>query len=192
MHIDMEDFKVIQTKFRGRPEDRRSAVEEACYDLLEQAGVAFDRAEHDPAMTIPMCHEVEAVLGTEICKNLFLCNRQKTEFYLLLIRGDKVFKTKYLSAQLGCARLSFAEGTEMERLLGVRPGSATVLGLMNDREGRVRLVIDRSVLSQERFACHPGQNTSTVSFSTKDLLEKVIPALRHEPTLVDLPEVEDG
>lgn len=188
----MENFHVIQTKFIGRPQDLRSPVEEECYNLLEKAGVAFRRVDHDPAMTIPMCHEVEKVLGVNICKNLFLCNRQKTDFYLLLIRGDKVFKTKYLSAQLGCARLSFAEGGDMEELLGVQPGSATVLGLMNDKENRVRLVIDRSVLGGEGFGCHPGKNTSTVCFSTEDLLRKVIPALEHEPTLVDLPEEENG
>ena len=134
---------------------------------------------------------MEAVLGTDICKNLFLCNRQKTEFYLLLLRGDKPFKTKYLSRQLGVSRLSFADGADMERLLGVQPGNATVLGLKNDKEQAVRLVIDRSVLEAERFACHPCINTSTVSFLTSDLVEKLLPALGYTPTVVDLPEVEE-
>ena len=117
---------------------------------------------------------------------------QKTDFYLLLINGDKVFKTKYLSAQLGCSRLSFGEGAQMEELLGVRPGSASVLALINDKADKVRLVIDRSVLEEDVFACHPCRNTSTISFKTADLLERILPALEHAPTIVDLPEVDDA
>lgn len=187
-----DTFELDTTRCSGRPSERRADLEEACYDLLDNCGVSFFRADHSPAMTIELCHKVEKVLGTKICKNLFLCNRQKTDFYLLLIDGDKIFKTKYLSAQLGCSRLSFAEGEQMEKLLKVQPGSASVLALLNDEERRVRLIIDRSVLRGERFACHPCRNTSTLSFSMTDLSEKVLPALKHEYTLVDLPEVDDA
>lgn len=188
----MDEFYLDNTKYEGRPDAPRSPIEDACYDLLDSLEISYFRADHDPAMTIPMCHGVEAVLQTEICKNLFLCNRQKTVFYLLLIRGDKVFKTKFLSAQLGCSRLSFGEEADMERLLGVQPGSATVLGLINDKENDVQLVIDRSVLQNERFGCHPCKNTSTVSILTADVLDKVIPAMRHTPIFVDLPEEENA
>ena len=133
----------------GRPADVREAVETACYDLLDKLEIAYERVDHDEAATIELCEAVDEILGTEICKNLFLCNRQKTQFYLLLLEGNKVFKTKYLSAQLGCARLSFASGEDMEQMLGVRPGSATVLALMNDKENAVQLVIDKTLLSQE-------------------------------------------
>lgn len=188
LHIDMDEFKLDKTKYVGRPTDRRTPVEEACYDFLDKLGVSYFRADHDEAMTIPMCHCVEQVLETRICKNLFLCNRQKTSFYLLLINGDKVFKTKYLSAQLGCSRLSFGDEGDMQRLLGVQPGSATVLGLMNDTGNQVQLVIDRGVLENERFGCHPCKNTSTLSLLTQDVLEKIIPAMAHAPIFVDLPE----
>ena len=134
----------------GRPVNAadREPVERACYDFLDGLGVAYERVDHDAAFTLEACKEVDGALGATICKNLFLCNRQRTAFYLLLIEGDKVFKTKYLSAQLGCARLSFAPPEDMERLLGVTPGSATVLGLMNDKEKAVQLVIDRSAVGQ--------------------------------------------
>ena len=133
----------MTTLRQGRPEDAaaRLPVERACYDLLDRLGIPYGRVDHDEAATLEACEAVDAVLGAEICKNLFLCNRQKTQFYLLLIGGAKVFKTKYLSAQLGCARLSFAAPEDMERLLGVAPGSATVLALMNDPENAVQLVI---------------------------------------------------
>ena len=186
-----DDLQIDRTRYEGRPSQPRSAGEDSCYDLLERLSIRFFRVDHSPAGTIALCHAVEAVLGTDICKNLFLCNRQKTEFYLLLLRGDKPFKTKYLSRQLGVSRLSFADGADMERLLGIQPGNATVLGLKNDKEQAVRLVIDRSVLEAERFACHPCINTSTVSFLTSDLVEKLLPALGYTPTVVDLPEVEE-
>lgn len=189
---DMEEFKFDRNKYTGRPNEKRTAIEDACYDLLDGLGISYYRADHDAAMTIPMCHSVEQVLETEICKNLFLCNRQKTDFYLLLIRGDKMFKTKYLSAQLGCSRLSFGDEADMQRLLGVQPGSATVLGLMNDKENRVQLVIDKSVLQNERFGCHPCKNTSTLSILTEDVLERIIPAMQHTPIFVDLPEEENA
>ncbi len=186
----MDDFQILTGLCTGRPAERRTPVEEQCYDLLERLDMPFSRVDHDPAMTIPMCHSVERVLGAPICKNLFLCNRQKTAFYLLLLRGDKVFKTKYLSSQLGCSRLSFASEEDMQRLLGVTPGSATVLALRNDGAQHVQLVIDRPVLEEPRFACHPCRNTSTVAFSTADLTQRVLPALAHEPTVILLPEEE--
>ena len=122
----------------------------------------------------------------EICKNLFLCNRQATEFYLLLIPGDKPFKTKYLSAQIGSSRLSFAKPEAMQEYLDITPGSVSVMGLMNDRDKRVQLLIDEDVLAAEYFACHPCINTSSLRFRTGDLIEKVIPAMGHEPKMVKL------
>lgn len=187
-----DTFHLDTTRYSGRPPENRDILETACYDLLDQLGISYFRADHDPAMTIELCHEVEKVLGARICKNLFLCNRQKTDFYLLLIDGDKIFKTKYLSAQLGCSRLSFGEGESMEALLKVQPGSASVLALLHDGARKVHLIIDRSVLKQEYFACHPCKNTSTVAFETRELTEKLLPALGHIPTIVDLPEVEDA
>ena len=124
--------------------------------------------------------------GVAICKNLFLCNRQETDFYLLLIPGDKPFKTKYLSAQIGSSRLSFGKPEYMEQYLDITPGSVSVMGLMNDREKKVRLLIDQDVLEEEYFACHPCINTSSLRFKTADLVEKLIPAMDHEPTMVKL------
>lgn len=133
-----------------------------------------------------MKESVDAEKGVAICKNLFLCNRQATDFYLLLIPGDKPFKTKYLSAQIGSSRLSFAKPEYMEQYLDITPGSVSVMGLMNDKEKKVRLLIDEDVLQDEYFACHPCINTSSLRFMTSDLMEKVIPAMEHEPTMVRL------
>ena len=178
------------TLLSGRPQDAsaRCAEERACYDLLDGLHIPYARVDHDAAFTIEACAEAEAVLGAEICKNLFLCNRQKTQFYLLLMPGKKPLKTKHLSAQLGCARLSFAAPEDMERLLGVTPGSATVLALMNDRAGAVQLVIDKPLLAEEFLCCHPCRNTSSLKLATADVRDRFLPAVRHMPVIVELPE----
>ena len=175
------------TVYTGRPADRRADKEERCYALLDSLGVAYIRVDHDHADTIEACHEIEKLLGCEICKNLFLTNRQMTELWLLLMPGDKPFKTKLLSKQIGSARLSFATPEQMLDVLDITPGSVSVLGLINDRENRVRLLIDRDLLKQEAIGMHPCLNSSSLRVSTSDLLEKIIPAMGHAPTFVDLP-----
>ena len=174
--------------YTGRPEDveGRLSKEVACYDLLDGLGVSYTRVDHDFADTIEACEAVEQVLGEKICKNLFLCNRQKTEFYLLAMPGDKQFQTKELSHQLGTARLSFAPPELMESMLRCTPGSASVLGLAYDTERRVRLVMDRAVHDAAWFGCHPCKSDASLRIRARDLLEKFFPHTGHEITVVDL------
>ena len=178
---------IDETLYTGRPAQAREANEERCYDLLDRLGVEYFRVDHDVAEDIPACEQVEGILGCGICKNLFLTNRQQTQFYLLIMPGEKPFKTKYLSAQIGSARLSFGSAEDMERLLDLTPGSVSVLGLMNDHEGRVQLLIDRELLAAESFGCHPCRNSTSLRFSTKALMETLLPAMGHEPLFVELP-----
>lgn len=158
------------------------------YRLLDELGVEFVRTDHpdEPATSMEVCEKVDAVLGIRICKNLFLCNRQKTNFYLLIMPGDKPFKTKELSGQLGISRLSFGDPEYMEEFLDLSPGSVSVLGLMNDHDHRVRLLIDEDVLKEEQFGCHPCMNTSSIRFATKDLVDKILPAMGVSYTTVKL------
>ncbi len=173
--------------YEGRPSDPRTSREERCYDLLNRLGIPFNRVDHEAANTIEACREVEKILGCRICKNLFLTNRQQTDFYLLIMPGDKPFKTKLLSRQLGCARLSFAGAEQMQQYLDLTPGSVSVLGLMNDTTTAVRLIVDRDLLEDDSFGCHPCINTSSLCFSRNDLFEKFLPATGHQPTYVVLP-----
>ena len=174
----------------GSPSDLsgRSEREIRTYTFLDSLGISFDRTDHPehPATTMEACAEVDAILDVHICKNLFLCNRQKTNFYLLVMPGDKPFKTKELSKQMGISRLSFADESFMEQFLDIHPGSVSVLGLMNDKEHRVSLAIDEDVLKEEMFGCHPCENTSSIRFRTKDLTEKILPALDITPAIVHL------
>ncbi len=180
-------MNIVPTLFTGRPDTPRTAREDACYDLLDFLGISFYRVDHEHADTIQDCELVENLLGCRICKNLFLTNRQQTDFYLLIMPGEKPFKTKLLSKQIGTARLSFGSPEQMEQHLDTLPGSASVLGLLHDSENTVQLLVDRELLQEEYFGCHPCQNTSSLRFRTEDLFSTVLPALHHEPVFVDLP-----
>lgn len=174
--------------YKGGPEssEGRVAQELRSYELLDSLGIEYWRTDHKPADTMEVCLERAAVLNTRICKNLFLCNRQETVFYLLCMPADKQFKTSVVSRQLGVARLHFANETYMESLLGLHPGSVSILGLMNDSENKVRLLIDKDILLQEYFACHPCINTASLKFKSAVLFEKLLPAMHHEPTFLEL------
>ncbi len=171
-----------------RPEGDILPQEAAVYDLLETLGVAYERVSGEPADTMEKCAEVSEVLGAPICKNLFLCNRQKTRFYLLTMAPDKPFFTKELGKQINSSRLSFAPEEFLQEFLQCSPGSATALGLLHDTGHQVQLVMDREVYEAEWFCCHPCICTSTLKFKTADLLEKILPHTGHTPMFVDLPE----
>ena len=177
---------------QGRPENcaDRLSKEVRVYDLLDQLGIDYQRVDHEAAMTMEACAAIDEVLEATMCKNLLLCNRQCTAFYLLLLPGDKPFKTGVLSKQIGSSRLSFAGGEYMERFLDITPGSLSVLGLMNDTEMQVQLLIDEDVLTGAFVGCHPCINTSSLRLKTADLMEKIIPAMGHEPKIVNLPAAE--
>ena len=178
---------------QGHPSDTagRLPKEITVYDFLDRLGIAYERVDHEAAFTMEACRAVDEVLAPAvICKNLLLTNAQKTRFYLLMIREDKKFKTKEISAQIGSARLSFAPESYMEAFLDVTPGSVSVMGLMNDREHNVRLLIDEDVLAADLVGCHPCINTSTLAVSMQDILTKFLPAVHHEPVTVDLPDPE--
>ena len=174
----------------GAPDsmEGRQDREVRAYKLLNELGIDFVRTDHpdEPATSMEVCEKVDAILGVKICKNLFLCNRQKTNFYLLVMPGDKPFKTKELSGQLGISRLSFGEPQFMEQFLDLQPGSVSVLGLMNDHDHSVRLLIDEDVLEEDQFGCHPCMNTSSIRFATRDLIDKILPAIGVGYTTVKL------
>ena len=164
----------------------RFLKEMAVYELLEKLEIPYLRLDHGVTATVEDCHDVDSKLGIHICKNLFLCNSQKTAFYMLMMPGTKKFKTKELSSQIGSARLSFAGAEYMEAFLDITPGSVSVMGLMNDKENRVRLLIDRDILADKFVGCHPCVNTSSMKIRTADILEKFLPYVKHDYTAVTL------
>ena len=173
---------------QGRPETNEGRLEKEirCYDLLDALDVSYQRIDHEAAMTMEACVEIDKALNATICKNLLLCNRQCTQFYLLMLPGEKHFKTSVFSKQIGSSRLSFAAPEYMEEYLDITPGSVSVLGLMNDHDNHVELIIDEDILKGEYFGCHPCINTSSLRLKTADLMEKIIPAMHHNPRVLTI------
>ena len=172
----------------GRPDsvDGRLKKEVKVYDVLDSLGMEYERIDHAPAMTMEVCRDIDEALGAAICKNLFLCNRQKTQFYLLMISGDKAFHTKEISSQIGSARLSFGDPEFMEEFLDINPGAVSVLGLMNDTGNHVRLLVDEDILKGEFLGCHPCVNTSSLKLRTRDVFGTFLNAVHHDMTVVHL------
>lgn len=173
---------------KGRPlsDAGRLPREMKVYDALDALGIPYERVDHEPADTMEVCRAIDDALGTLICKNLFLCNRQKTKFYLLMMPGDKVFKTKELTPQIGAGRLSFGDPDDLSRLLDTLPGAVSVMGLLSDPEGHVTLLVDEDVLAGETLGCHPCVSTSSLKLKTADVFEKFVPATGHRPMTVHL------
>ena len=176
--------------FNGRPAPEeifgRQDREIRVYDLLDKLSIAYGRTDHEAAYTMEACEEIDRVLGVRMCKNLFLCNRQRTKHYLLLMPGDKKFLTKELSQQIGSARLSFAGEEDMLRYLDILPGAVSVMGLMNDHEGHVQLLMDEDLLNEAYMGCHPCVNTSSIKVSMEDIMNVFLPAVGHHPVKVKL------
>ena len=173
---------------KGRPADcaGRLGKEVRTYDFLDKLNIEYERIDHEAAMTMEECADVDEALGAMICKNLFLCNRQKTQFYLLMMPGDKPFKTKEITSQIGSARLSFASPEDMEKYLDIRPGAVSVMGLMNDHENYVQLLVDEDVMKGEYLGCHPCVNTSSMKVRTEDIFGKFLEAVHHDMIKVTL------
>ncbi len=175
--------------YNGRPADCTGRLEKEIrvYDFLDKLGIKYHRVDHSVAGKMEACREIDEALGVVLCKNLFLCNRQKTKFYLLMMPADKPYKTRIFSKLAGCSRLSFGPPEEMEEFLDVTPGSVSILGLINDKDNNVSLYIDKEVLDSEFIGCHPCINTSSLRMKTSDIIEKFLPAVHHSMTEVIMP-----
>lgn len=180
------DIHLDHTIYTARPTDKRLPKEDRVYDLLERLGVPFERVDHDAVGTIEGCAEIEKLLDIEICKNLFLRNSKGDQYYLLMLPGGKHLVTKDLAKKIGSTRLSFGTPEKMEEYLDITPGSVSVLGLMNDHENNIQLLVDNDIKKWEYFGCHPCINTSSLKIKTADLFSKILPAVGHEPVFVDI------
>ena len=182
----MSEFYTDGILYDGRPQDKRIDKEERVYDLLDELGIMYQRVDHSPADTVADCQLIEEIIRVPICKNLFLCNRQQTRYYILMMPALKPFRTSAISHLLGVSRLSFGTPEMMEKLLDTTPGSVSIMGLMNDKNNRVQLVVDKDIFESDYIRCHPCINTSTLKIRTKDIFEKYLPRVRHKPIVIDI------
>ncbi|MGN0356165.1 MAG: prolyl-tRNA synthetase associated domain-containing protein [Muricoprocola sp.] len=167
----------------GRPEDTSDRLEKEVrvYDLLDKLNIDYDRVDHEEANTMEACKEIDKILAPAvICKNLFLYNSNHTKYFLLMIQEDKPFKTKDISKQINSSRLSFAPAEKMQEYLDITPGSVSVMGLINDKNQQVQLLVDEDVLNSEYFGCHPCVNTSSLRLKTADVFGKFLQEVHHD------------
>lgn len=174
--------------YSGRPNSNEGRLDREIrvYDLLDRLNISYSRTDHEPADNMEACNRIDKVLDVIICKNLFLTNRQKTRYYLLMMPGDKKFKTKELTSQINSARLSFAGADDMLKYLDIEPGAVSIMGLMNDKEKEVQLLIDEDIIRDEYLGCHPCVCTSSLKIRTKDIMDIYLPYVGHVPVFVHL------
>ena len=182
----MPNLQLDKTIYTCRPTDARLPKEERVYDLLERLNIPFSRVDHEAVGTIEGCLDIEELLGIRICKNLFLRNSKGDRYYLLTLPGHKQLVTRELAKQIGSTRLSFGAPEKLEEYLDITPGSVSILGLMNDHDNKVELLMDRELLADEFFGCHPCINTSSLKLKTAEILERLLPAIVHEPRFFDI------
>ena len=168
------------------PTDERIPLEAGTYKILDQLNIPYERVDHEAAASMEECVEIDKYLGVEIRKNIFLCNKKKTSFFLVVLPANKAFDTAAFSKKTGISHVSFAPPEKMEELLGTSPGSATVMGLVNDVDDYVQLVIDKEVADEEWYGCNPGINTSHIKMKTSDLINKFVPHTRHRAKIIQL------
>lgn len=156
------------------------------YDTLNELNIPFQKIDNEAITSMEECEDVENALGVEIRKSIFLCNRTKSEFYLLVMPSKKRFNTKMFSEKVVCSRTSFASTEHLKSVLGLTPGSITIMGLVNDRSHTVQLVIDSEIVNEEWFGCNAGLNTSHIKLKTRDLLDIFLKHTGHKPIVVKL------
>lgn len=174
--------------YKGRPLDTKDRLKKEIrtYDYLDSLNIKYFRVDHNRVNTMEDFVDIDDALNTLVCKNLFLCNRNETNFFLLMMPGYKKFKTSIVSKKLSSSRLSFGKTEKMIEFLDVEPGSVSIMGLINDKDNNIQLVIDKEVLEGEYIGCHPCINTTSLKIKTRDILEKYLPSLKHNPIIIDL------
>lgn len=155
---------------------------------LDELKVPYEYHQHHAVHTIDECLELPyAEADVTFCKNILLCNRQKTQFYLYVTVPKKPYRTADVSKLLGVSRLSFAPDEALPELLQLYSGSLTPLALWLNPDSGVQLVLDREIRQPGRIAFHPAVNTATVIFRQEDFFDRVVPALPGTPIFLDVP-----
>ncbi len=176
----------ISKVFDGAPEDKRGELETKVYAEFKELGIDFKRVDNDEAISMEECVEISNTWGAEIRRTVVVCNRQTTNYYLVVMPADKRFDTKTFAHNMECARVSFASEEDMIKILGVSHGNASVVSILNDKDNMVQVVLDKDVADDEYFACNVGINTTHIMFKTDDLINKFLVKEEHNPKIIEL------
>ena len=172
--------------YTSKPNSFKTELHEMVYNTLEALEIPFERVDTDEAITMEDCVEIGKKLDTSIVKTLFLCNRQKTNFYLFVTTEDKPFVTKDFSRALEISRVSFASPEMLFDMLGTKVGSATALSCVFDKENKVKIILDKDAVSSEWYGCSDGTTTGYMKLKTEDLINKYLPFSNHIPTIIEI------
>ena len=176
----------VGTPVETPPVQFHSVLHARVYQVLNDLKIPFVRVDTDDAITMEDCIAIADALETPIVKTLLLCNRQQTDFYLFVTTADKPFSTKNFSHAMGISRVSFASAQQLEDKIGTKVGAASVLGLLHDPDGQVKLVFDRDALEAPWYGCTDTTASSYMKLPTRDLLERFLPYVRHEAVMLDI------
>lgn len=164
----------------------QTPLQRLVYETLEILRIPFARVDTDEAITMEECTAINEKLAIKMVKTLFLCNRQRTDYYLFITTGTKPFRAKDFSTALGISRVSFAPAEQLETMLGTCVGSATIFSSLLDIENRVRIIFDRDVLSEDWYGCSDGTTTSYVKVRTADIWQTFLAYTGHVPTVIEV------
>lgn len=162
----------------------KSDLQKSVYETLQKTGIPFERVNTDEAISMDDCVLIDAKLNMNMVKTLFLCNRQQTEFYLFVTKGDKPFKSKDFSHALNISRVSFAPADLLFSMLGTHIGAATVLSMLIDTENKVKVVFDSEVLAEKWYGCSDGTTTGYLKIETTLIVNRYLKFVNHEPVIV--------
>ena len=168
------------------PEEYKTSLQKETYKYLEMLGISFERVDTDVVITMEDCERVEEKLEMKMVKTLFLCNRQKTLFFLFITAGDKAFKSKEFSQAVKTSRISFAPEELMDEMLGTKIGAATVFSAITDLDRDLQIVIDKDVADEEYYGCSDGTTTCYLKIKTDDIINKLLPETKHKPTIIEI------
>lgn len=177
---------LVSEAFTAVPATYSTPLQEKVYQVLEELGMDFERVETEEVITMEDCKQINERLDMEMVKTLFLCNRQKTNFYLFVTCGDKPFKSKEFSQALGIARVSFASAEQMDELLGTKIGAATIFSTLLEGAKKVQLVLDKDICQQEYYGCSDGTTTGYLKLKTADVLQKFLPYVKRQPKIIEV------
>jgi Ala-tRNA(Pro) deacylase len=161
-------------------------------DFLHENGITYERYDHEPVFTCEQADRLDIPDGSAKTKNLFLKDRKGRRHILVTVGAAKSVDIKALEALLDAKGLSFASPERLERYLGLSPGSVTILGVINDPQGLVEVVVDEDLLAYPAMQCHPLTNTSTLVVSMEDVM-RFLSVTGHTPRVLVVPgRVADG
>jgi Ala-tRNA(Pro) deacylase len=160
-------------------------VEKPLLEILDEMGIAWKVHEHQAVFTVEASGQLHDLISGAHTKNLFLKDAGG-QFWLVTAPHDARVDLKALPGIIGSRKLSFAKAEDMERLLGVSPGSVTPLAAMNDEGGEVRVVIDSRLAKHDWVNVHPLRNTATIGLSGSDLAA-FLRATGHDILIVEVP-----